>query len=117
MATITVHGGDYAQGRAWFYPSPPRGKSDGFGFVVRHHDDQLHRIPVEDIGAAELATVEAIMTLGGDEAMVEALAQLSNDERASAFVALFTDGTLLLASTDPETCRRICAGRGAHRST
>jgi hypothetical protein len=116
MATITVHSGDYAQGRAWFYPSP-RGKSHGFGFVVRYHYGQLRRIPVEDIGAAELATVEAIRTLGGDEAMVDALAQLSDYERAGTFVALFADGTLLLASADPETCWRICAGRGAHPST
>jgi hypothetical protein len=116
MATITVHSGDYAQGRAWFYASP-HGQSHGFGFVVRHHDHQLRRIPVEDIGAAELATVEAIRTLGGNEAMVEVLAQLSDEECAGAFVALFVDGTLLLASTDPETCWRICAGRSAHRST
>jgi hypothetical protein len=116
MAIITVHGGDYARGRAWFYPSP-RDNSHGFGFVVRHHNRQLRRIPIEDIGGAEPATVEAIRTLGGDEAMVEALAQLSDGERAGAFVALFADGSLLLASADPETCWRICAGRGAHCST
>jgi hypothetical protein len=86
---------------ARFGGDPPRDKSHGFGFVVRHHNDQLRRIPLEDIGAAELATVEAIRTLGGDEAMVETLAQLSDDERPGAFVALFADGTLLLASTDP----------------
>jgi hypothetical protein len=115
MAAITVHAGDYACGQAWFYPPRTVALRVGGGFVVRTHNNRPHNIPVENIAAAKLATAATIRQLGGNEAMIDALERLSEGERAGAFVALFTDGSMMLASTDVETCWRICTGRSSNR--
>ena len=113
MARLKVHGGDFAPSGVWFYPA--RGRS--VGFIVRTHDNRQQRILVEDLGAAEPATADWIRTLSGDETMVDALEQLSVDDRAGAFVALFTDGRILLASTDPETRPRLLRAVMMHTMT
>lgn len=41
--------------------------------------------------------------------MIDTLERLSDAARAGAFVVIFTDGRLLLASTTPETRVQICA--------
>jgi hypothetical protein len=109
MAKIVIHAGDYARGAAWFYAAH-YGEGTGFGFVVRKHNNRPHRIPLEAVAAAEPASVEWIRRLGGSERMVATLERLPDRERASTFVVLFADGTMMLATTDMETCWRICAG-------
>jgi hypothetical protein len=115
MTAITVHDGDYRSGSASFYPSRLHGGGLGFGFVVRTRHNQTHRIPLEDISAVEYATPDAIRMLGGGDRMVDTFERLSVEERNGAFVALFADGTMLLGSTDVETCWRICVGRSLRR--
>jgi hypothetical protein len=107
---VIVHDGDYTLGEAWLCPAGTHGFS---GFTVRNYNGRTRRIPLRNVGAAEPATPAWIRTVGGDETMVETFRHLSDEQRAGAFVVLFRDGTLMLASTDPETCARLCAGRGA----
>src|SRR5258708_297395 len=103
MNNFNVIGGDFARRLGWFYPE---------WFVLHDRDGRPQRIPLASLAVAEPASPEAIMALGADESLVAQLEDLRPDERAGAFVALFSDGRILLGVADPHTREVICAGRG-----
>jgi hypothetical protein len=110
MAKLKIHGGDFAKGDGWFYQSS--------GFVLRDKKGKSEPIPPKALAVADHASQKSIRAIGGNETLVGELERAPVGDKAGAqqiFVACFGDGRLLLASTDPKSYRKICAGHRLYR--
>jgi hypothetical protein len=100
---ITVRGGDFAKGAAWFY--------SGGHFELHDRKAKPEAVPLACVVAAYLATEIVLSLFGADEALradfERADKDASNGDKM-LFLASFDDGRLLLASTDLRSFKLIC---------
>jgi hypothetical protein len=103
MVKLTVHGGDFKKDDGWFYP--------GGHFLLLNKDGKAESIPLASIEAAEPATETLLRVFGGDESLRADFQRGTTtcNVNEQMFIACFDDGRLLLASTDQESIKQICA--------
>jgi hypothetical protein len=105
MGRLKIYGGDFAKGRAWFYPHS--------GFLLRTKNGRRESISAEGLAVVDEATEETILALGGDEVLLDDLVRVPPSDRSGSrvFIATFDDGRLLLASASSRSYMEICATR------
>jgi hypothetical protein len=106
--TIEVRGGDFTKGVGWFYR--------GVSFVLRAANGRPASISFSQLEAVDQASEISLQIFGADETLrrdFEHAVELIAPELVAAghclFIAKFTDGRLLLASTDQNSFEEICA--------
>jgi|SRR5712691_74020 len=102
MARIDVHGGDFTKGVGAFHT--------GGGFTLRDRDGKSETIPLCRLRIADHASEVSLQIFGAGDAVRADFQCAAESEAAGrrAFIALFADGRLLLASTDQTSFEQIC---------